>query len=204
MKINGKIIDVNSKPSSYANITRIWENGDVIEWKMSMSLRTESMPDNPDRIAVFYSPTLLAADLGFVDKPALEGYANKVLLTKYQPLNEWIEPVENELLLFKTVNVGKPNDVELIPFFTLHDQRYTIYMDKYTQKEWEREEEKIFAEQERKKELEHMTIDYFQPGEMQPERDHNLKSERSTAGEAFGKKWRHAVDGGWFSFDMNV
>ncbi len=39
---------------------------------------------------------------------------------------------------------------------------------------------------------------------MQPERDHQLKGERTGAGEHLGRKWRHAVDGGWFSFEMKV
>ena len=41
-----------------------------------MSLRTESMPDNPRRIAVFYGPMLLAASLGPVDDP--ERHASRV------------------------------------------------------------------------------------------------------------------------------
>jgi hypothetical protein len=77
-------------------------------------------------------------------------------------------------------------------------------MDKYTQDEWDQEKERVFAEQEKKRQLELMTVDVFQPGEMQPERDHNLKSEQSSVGDAFGRKWRHATDGGWFSFEMKV
>ncbi len=39
---------------------------------------------------------------------------------------------------------------------------------------------------------------------MQPERDHEMRGERTEAGDGPGKKWRHALDGGWFSFDMKV
>ena len=49
-----------------------------------------------------------------------------------------------------------------------------------------------------------MTVDFAQPGEMQPERDHNMQGERTDAGEHSGRKWRHARDGGWVSFDLKV
>ena len=59
------------------------------------------------------------------------------------------------------------------------------------------------AQLEKKKKIEEMTIDFFQPGEMQPERDHNFKGEKSRPGEFKGKKNRSAR-GGWFSFEMKV
>ena len=46
--------------------------------------------------------------------------------------------------------------------------------------------------------------DFAQPGEMQPERDHNMRGEQTTTGEAMGRRWRHALNGGWFSFDLKV
>jgi hypothetical protein len=39
---------------------------------------------------------------------------------------------------------------------------------------------------------------------MQPERDHNVQSEKSSTGEGLGRKFRHAPDGGWFSFDLKI
>jgi hypothetical protein len=41
-------------------------------------------------------------------------------------------------------------------------------------------------------------------GEMQPERDHHVQGENTGAGDFGGRKWRHALDGGWFSFEMRV
>ncbi|MEZ5012227.1 MAG: DUF6805 domain-containing protein [Bacteroidales bacterium] len=48
-----------------------------------------------------------------------------------------------------------------------------------------------------------MTVDFVQPGEMQPERDHNFKGEKTSAGEFNGRKNRESVDG-WFSYDLIV
>ena len=47
-------------------------------------------------------------------------------------------------------------------------------------------------------------VDLFQPGEMQSERDHKLESHESSPGEFNAKKFRHAFNGGWFSFELKV
>lgn len=39
---------------------------------------------------------------------------------------------------------------------------------------------------------------------MQPERDHQLKGEKTQPGEFNGHKFREAKEGGWFSFEMEV
>ena len=65
LKLNGKKLEVNSAPASFATITRAWAEGDTLEIEMPFGLRTESMPDNPKRIAVFDGPILLAGDVGW-------------------------------------------------------------------------------------------------------------------------------------------
>jgi uncharacterized protein len=39
---------------------------------------------------------------------------------------------------------------------------------------------------------------------MQPERDHQLKGEKTESGDFSSRKWRHATDGGWFSFVLKT
>lgn len=189
----------------YLEITRVWRSGDRVEIRFPMSLRTESMPDNPDRIAIFYGPTLLAADLGPVNDPRADqpGFV-PVLLTDRRPVRDWVIPVSVSELTFRTEGVGRPRDVALTPFFSLHDRRYTVYLDVFTEEGWAKKEAEIRAEREREAALAARTVDVLRIGEMQPERDHSLYGERTGAGEAFGRKWRHATDGGWFSFDMRV
>jgi hypothetical protein len=170
-----------------------------------MSLRTEAMPDNPNRIAVFYGPTVLAADLGPVNDPAADkaGFI-PVLLAGGRPVGDWVKPVSLEKQAFTTVGVGKPREVELVPFHQLHDRRYTVYCDLFTTADWSKREAEIRADEQRQRALEARTTDVFQPGEMQPERDHNVQGEKSEAHEAHGRKLRHARDGGWFSYEMKV
>ena len=52
--------------------------------------------------------------------------------------------------------------------------------------------------------LEDRTIDRLRLGEMQPERDHSFAGEHLQGGEAHGRQWRSAEDGGYFSFVMKV
>jgi hypothetical protein len=38
-----------------------------------------------------------------------------------------IEPVPGQPLRFRTRSIGRPHDVELLPYYQLHHQRYTVY-----------------------------------------------------------------------------
>ncbi len=170
-----------------------------------MSLRTETMPDNPRRIALFWGATLLAADLGPEDDPqALEPFYVPVLIPNDRPVEQWVQPVEGESLAFHTVGVGQPHDVLLRPFYGLHERRYSVYLDVLTDAEWEAKQETLRQQQERERRLAARTTDVLRIGEMQPERDHNLQGQRTGAGEHLGRKWRHATDGGWFAVDLQV
>ncbi|MBE7500837.1 MAG: glycoside hydrolase family 127 protein [Verrucomicrobiales bacterium] len=189
----------------YLEINRLWRAGDRIEVHLPMGLRTEAMPDNPKRLAVFHGPTLLAADLGPVAQPAASqpGFV-PVFLTDGKPVDEWVRPASAAASTFRTEGVGRPRDVELTPFYRLHDRRYTVYLDVFTAAEFEQREAELRAEREREARLAARTVDVLRIGEMQPERDHKLTGENTGAGEAFGRKWRHATDGGWFAFELGV
>ncbi len=205
IRINGEIQTVNLISGNFIPINRTWNENDIIEVKLPMSLRLESMPDNPNRVAVCYGPLVLAGELGPEDDPKTsESVYVPVLITNNQPINNWVKPVENTSYNFKTVNVGKPRDVFLIPFFLMHNMRYSVYWDIFTDEQWKRKESDYLAEAEYQKKLESITVDFIQPGEMQQERDHNMQGEKTEPGSGMERKWREAYHGGWFSFDMKV
>ena len=203
--VNGKAVNARSTPSSYLEIRREWKDGDRLEVTLPMTLRLETMPDNSNRVAVLYGPIVLAGALGEVGDPA----ARKpdfvpVLVTEGRPPTDWLTAVPSQPCAFRTRGVGQPRDVLLFPFFRMHDQRYTVYWDLFTASQWSARAAAYRADQDRQQELDARTLDVLQIGEMQPERDHHLQGDRTSAGEAFGRKWRHATEGGWFSFDMKV
>jgi hypothetical protein len=80
-----------------------------------------------------------------------------------------------------------------------------VYWDYFTTADWAARQAEYEAEKKRAKEIEEKTIDNFRIGEMQPERDHNLKaSERSYVSDAIGRKGREARRDNYFSFEMKT
>jgi len=104
-----------------------------------MGLRTETLPDDPHKIAIFYGPLVLGGELGTEGlPPSLEARENgrfrKVpdpevpgLATGGQPIALWLKPVPGQSLTFRTVGVGRPRDVTLVPFYREYSERYTVY-----------------------------------------------------------------------------
>ncbi len=201
VSVNGETTEIDAAHGSFAELGRDWADGDTVEITMPMSLRTEAMPDNPNRVAVFYGPILMAGLLGNEGELLQQ---IPVLVTGDKKLTDWIKPVDGQPLTFTTAGVGRPEEVKLVPFYRAYDQHYMVYWDKFTDQQWAQKQAEYRAEQDRQKALAARTVDTFQPGEMQPERDHGFAGEKSRAGDLGGKKWRDAADGGWFSFTMKV
>ncbi|MBN1505294.1 MAG: glycoside hydrolase family 127 protein [Sedimentisphaerales bacterium] len=209
VKVNGKVQAVDAAPGRYAVMAETWKDGDKIEVRIPMGIRLEPMPDNPKRAAILYGPIVVAGDLGPIEKKAsnsavVDDYDLTVLVTGDKPFQDWLVRMEDRPLGFETYNVGRPHDVELIPFYEMHHRRYGVYWDFLTVEQWEKRYYDFLAELKRLRELKARTIDELRIGEMQPERDHNVTGDKTGAGEFNGRKFRHATDGGWFSFEMAV
>lgn len=199
VRVNNEAVRISSRPGSYYAIDRIWKTGDRVEITLPMSIRLETMPDNPRRAAILYGPVLLAADLGPIDAvPSLP-----VIVNNGRPVTGWVKQ-RGDSLVFETGGVGRPVDLTLIPFFRMHHRRHAVYVDLYTETEWEARQAEVRAAEERTRNLEARTLDVMRIGEMQPERDHALQGEKTSVGDYRGRKWRLAVDSGWFSFTLNV
>ncbi|KAI3284816.1 CAZyme family GH146 [Penicillium roqueforti] len=65
LTLNGKAVpDVKASPGTYAQISRIWADGDVVVIRFPMSLRTVAANDNSSIAAVAYGPTILCGNYG--------------------------------------------------------------------------------------------------------------------------------------------
>ncbi len=202
IKVNGKIYNAEKDEDGFLVINKTWKDGDTIEADFDMSLYTESMPDNKNRVAFLYGPLVLAGNLG--DTMPDPVYGTPVLLTDNRDVNEWIVKDPNHPLTFETKNIGKPFDVTLTPFYQNIDNHYSVYWDYFTNADWAARQSEYEAEKKRQQEIDAKTIDNFRIGEMQPERDHNLEaSEQSYVGDAYGRSGRESRNG-FFSFDMRV
>lgn len=203
--VNGKKIKIKEQPGSYITINRKWDTGDKVEILFPFTLRLEFMPDNENRIAIMYGPLVMAGDLGPEDDPRVSDplYVPVFMTSELHP-ETWTTPVEGKINTFMTHDVGRPRDVELKPFYATHLRNYSVYFDLFTAEKWDEQQAEYKAEQEKIKKMQEMTIDFFQPGEMQPERDHNFKEEKTWVDEFKNKKYREADRGGTFSFEMGV
>jgi len=198
LKINGKSTKL-VRDGGYATIRRKWKTGDRVTLTLPMKPRIEPTNDDPNVIALMYGPMVLAADLGDAKEkfdcvaPALVG---SDLLASMKP--------DAQFANFKTSGIGRPSDLSIRPFFSQWERRTAVYYKKFTDAEWAKEQTAYAAEQARLKDLQARSVDVMHLGEMQPERDHELRSDISYPVSYRGKNGRDARTGGFFEFKSKV
>lgn len=195
-----------AKPENGVTIFRAktggWKAGDTLEVNYPLAFRTEPLPDEPQRVALFYGPILLGGDLTPLANERGEVRPLPVLITNEKPVADWLKP--QGPLTFKTEGVGQPQEFTLKPFYEFENERYTVYWDMFTAEQWAQRQEEYRAEEELRRELEVRTVDYLAPGNMQAERDHNVQGEGTSVGDFRDRTYRQSNNGGWFSFDLKV
>lgn len=143
--INGKSFGRGEdKSNGYIVIDRHWKKGDKVEIRFPFTLRLEKTPDNPNRIAFLYGPTVLAGIFGANNFPREGPYGQEgsdgwklplpkipVLTGIERPLNDWIKPVAGKSLTFKMVGADG-STFTLVPLFRSQHQRMTVYWDGLT------------------------------------------------------------------------
>lgn len=202
--VNGVHKRIKQAPGSFVPVNRTWKTGDKIEINIPFSLRLESMPDDSNRVAVMYGPLVMAGDLGpLKDSSSKDVMYVPVLMTENRDPSIWMKPVNGMLNTFTTENTGRPRDLEMRPFYKIYNRRYSIYWDIFDEAAWNARQVEYQADLEIRKKIMETTIDFVQPGEMQPERDHGFKGEKTTPG-FFKERTNRESRGGWFSFDMKV
>lgn len=200
--VNGKTEALTPEADGYVAVKRTWKTGDTLSLKLPLALTTEPMPDNPKRVAALYGPIVLAGELGAASTPAPTRIP--VFLTDGKPLESTLKPAAKRLTFETKQGMVRPAPLTFSPFYAIHDKRYSVYFDLFTQEEWAVQEARYRAEEAEAKALAARTADYLAIGEMQPERDHQLKGEKTESGDFNSRKWRHATDGGWFSFVLKT
>ncbi len=193
----------SSKSGEFAVITREWKTGDTIEVGVPFALRSEGFRDNPRRFAFLHGPLVLSAEVDTRKSiPAIVAEPEQVLPA--------LKPVAGKPSTFTAdgafVIPGEgAAPLTLEPFYKMHGGRhYTVYFDAFTPEQWKVREEQYKAELAKQKELDARTVDHVMPGHDQNERDHKIAGERTSSGDFGQRKYRHATDGGWFSWDVKI
>lgn len=207
--MNGQRHPVTSVPGSYISLERRWRDGDRVELRFPLNVRLESMPDNPRRVAILYGPLVLAGDLGPVDDPrAFDPDYVPVFAAWGRPVEEWVRPVANQQTTFQTSGVGRPRDLVLVPFFRMHDRRYSVYWDLITEAEWADVQRSYAEQREKAQSIEARTVDRIVIGERESEQEHNFEGENTHVGHGSrGRRYRSTssrFQDGFFSYRLKV
>ena len=224
IKVNGKVLIQGVKPSSYVTIKRKWKKGDVVEISLPMQNTIEPLDHETEYLAVKHGPIVLAARTGNQDLAGLvadDGRWSHIAHGSLVPVAETpimigtqaqikqkvaaLKPIEGKPLHYNATALfdnSRFANVELEPFFSLHDSRYAIYFLSLSQSDYKQMLEKIKADEAAALELDRRTVDAIVPGEQQPEADHKMTSQNSMTGNEDNKPYRTFRRGGSFSFDL--
>lgn len=223
LAVDGKALPVNTSAGDYMTIERTWDKKSDIQLTLPMKVRAEAMPDNPNKVAFFCGPVLLAGALGTEGLEDIDPHAKDhgqfdyvpspaypMIVTNNKMSCDYIQPaVEPGTFVIhpsvlKIPGGGLARDIALIPFYEMHYQRYIVYWDVLSPEDWDRMKDQFEAGQAGIRTAEAGTIDHIVPGRMQDERDHNFAGEKTYQGLFGNRPWRDARAGGWFGFEMKV
>jgi DUF1680 family protein len=115
MTLNGRALsDVKATPGSYAQISRTWADGDVLEIHFTMRLRTVAANDNKDIVAIAYGPTILCGN-----------YGDQALSSTPTIALDSIKRSGSSSLDFTSIANGK--NVTLSAFYDAQGYNYNVY-----------------------------------------------------------------------------
>ncbi|CAM5180360.1 beta-L-arabinofuranosidase domain-containing protein [Alishewanella longhuensis] len=218
LSINGQAQQINNQPGEYISLTRHWQPNDTIVMQLPMALRAEPLPDQSANYAILYGPIVLASKTPATAKTDIRNFIadssrmghiasgplcpeqqTPVFSTEHGDILQHIQPIPGESLQFQVAATAmlQQQPMQLVPFFRVHDSRYTLYFPAHTAATWQQQLSASAAVETEQTQL----LDFVRPGEQQPEADHQFKGEQTEAGVHRNRHWRHAR--GWFSYQLN-
>jgi DUF1680 family protein len=202
VRVNGRTQKLTGTPGAWVALKRTWKNADTVSVKMPFKLHTEGFADNPDRLAFLNGPIVLCAQVD-PSKPSLGVVAESGAVVT--PLKAAGKP--NTFTAGADVfrAPGATGGATLEPFYAMHDGRsYQVYFDRCSAAQWKDKETNYAAELARQRAVAARTVDTVVPDREQSERDHKMTGEHTAGGDFGDSKWRHATEGGWFSYQLKV
>ncbi|MBU6401344.1 MAG: glycoside hydrolase family 127 protein [Verrucomicrobia bacterium] len=224
IRVNGRKQRFESPPGSYATVTRSWRTGDAVDIRMPFTLHTVAFHDNPARFAFLDGPLVLCAQVDIhgpahrpraADAVAAPGARLEIApavvgkpghgRADLHPVRGQPNTFRGSADIFRTSSAKSATPLTFVPFYQMFgDRYYVVYWDSYTPAQWKIKEAQQRLEIDRQRALDARTVDAVYPGNSGNERAHDLQGERMGAGEFNGRGWRHAWDGGWFSYALKL
>ncbi len=219
--VNGKPVGFDAKPSSYVAVERNWKKGDEIQILLPMHNSVEKMPNVPNYVAIMHGPILLGSKTGTVDLKGLVANDSRwghiaggeklpvdkapiIIENSMDDIAVKLTPVKDKPMTFTAsgLSLVNPINIELEPFYGIHDSRYMIYWMWLTESKYKNYLDSLAIVENERMELQKRTIDFVAPGEQQPEADHQMEKLKSNTGNFQDEFWRDARNEGYFSYNM--
>ena len=221
--VKGVGFDADSyEENGFVCIKRKWKKGDQVKISMPMHAYIKPMVNVPQYVAIMYGPIMLGMKTGNEDMRSLIAddsrfgqYAGgkklaldkaPILLPKHlDDIAKDLKPIPGKPLHFKlATHMENAIEGELQPFFEIHDSRYMMYWLALGENDYKAYMQKLADEEKARQALEARTVDKVNPGEQQPETDHNMEADVTERGNTEGVFFRDARDGHFFSYLMQT
>lgn len=221
--VKGVGFDADSyEENGFVCMKRKWKKGDQVKISMPMHAYIKPMINVPQYVAIMYGPILLGMKTGTEDMHGLIAddsrfgqYAGgkklaldeaPILLPKHlDDIAKDLKPIPGKPLHFKlATHMENAIEGELQPFFEIHDSRYMMYWLALGENDYKAYMQKLADEEKARQALEARTVDKVNPGEQQPETDHNMEADVTERGNTEGVFFRDARDGHFFSYLMQT
>lgn len=195
----------SSTSGNFVYLSRTWKDGDTVEITMPLHLRTEGFKDNPRRFAFMHGPLVLSAEVDTAKPlPAVLAEPSRAI-DSLKPVAGRLSTFTGPSDLFRFIGQDANRQVTFEPFYQMHGaRRYVVYWDQLTSAQWQTRQNEYQAELAREKELDARSVDRVSMTDGAGERRHGLQGEKMETGEFSNHRWRHATDGGWFSYNLKV
>lgn len=219
VRVNGQPVATSAAAPGYVTLARKWRSGDVVSVALPMTTTAEYLPDKSSWVSFVHGPVVLAAVTDTTDLKGLRADGARmshvpsgrlypieeapVLVAAGPNVAEGIKPVAGQPLTFTAaglIDSEKYRNVQLVPFYQIHDARYMVYWPLTTPDGLLARKEELRRKDAEKRALEARTVDQVTPGEQQPESDHGFQGEQTETGIHRDRHWRHAT--GWFSYTL--
>jgi hypothetical protein len=203
-------------------LDRKWKKGDVVDITFPMHNSVKYLPNVPQYIALMHGPIMLGMKTGTEDLAHLiadDSRFGQYASGKKLPINEApilikddIDAIANDLKpvagrpLHFTLNTKMENGIhnEIQPFFEIHDSRYMMYWLALSEANYKEYLDGLAKAEQERQALEARTVDKVQPGEQQPETDHQMETDQSHTGNSNDVFYRDANNGHYFSYLMQT
>jgi DUF1680 family protein len=196
LRVNGREMPAEAGADGYVRVRRQWRTGDRLTLDLPLDLRAEATPDDPHMVALLRGPLVLAADLGpaQADKPYDGPLPALIADTPLQAVEPSSVPAVYRMI----------GGYTLSPFAAQHERRTAVYFPAFTVADWAVRRTEDEAKLAASRALASRTVDQVRLGEMQSERDHDLKADISNPVIYRGRNGRDARAGGYFEFTLKL